>query len=574
MTSIFSVFISVLACALQVVPVVGLGTNGRRPSASSSCSKGHPTAVVRNGTLRGLNLPGYMQDLFLGVPYAEPPIGDLRFRHPVPYQSHWVGARDATVRSPSCPGYAGFDIGLSLGEDCLTLDIVRPEGTATGSKLPVLVWIYGGGFDAGGSADPRYNTTFIVRQSVVIGKPVIAVSMNYRVGGFGFLASKEVLAAGVANIGLFDQRMALQWINENIEAFGGDSAAVTIWGESAGAFSVGYHLVGFDGQNSGLFRAAILESGNALGPAINSPEDLNATYQLYYDSVCDFVGCRDTQATLDCLRNASFESLYGAFYSQVYTPIVDGVFLKQLPSEAFAQGLVADVAILAGSNTDEGTATFFGPRNTLNNDSDVFALLASMGRGLSNDSINKAMALYPDDPAAGCPFNTGTTRFESQGFMYKRGAAIVGDEVIHAGRRQHTQFFAGRNSSIRKPVYSYRFDQPPWDNSLTLVATDAPVFSTHYAEISFVFNNPSVSNTNWIGPYKNYSSLADYMSSSWASFVYDLNPNFPGATVDWPDYSERRENIVFAVGNITLEVDDWRAEQLSFWQDIWAQLKT
>ncbi|KAF6813963.1 carboxylesterase family protein [Colletotrichum plurivorum] len=533
-----------------------------------------PVAHVRNGTLRGLNLPFYKQNLFLGVPFAEPPVGNLRFRHPVPYRSRWNASRDATVRSPSCPGYAGFDIGLSLGEDCLTLDIVRPEGATNGSDLPVLVWIYGGGFTAGGSADPRYNTTYMVQQSVAIGKPVIAVSINYRVGGFGFLASNEVVAAGVANIGLFDQRLALKWIRENIGAFGGDPDAVTIWGESAGGFSVGYHLVGFDGDNQGLFRAAILESGNALGPAINSPGDFNSNYQPYYDHVVDFVGCGGALDTLDCLRKAPFERLFGAFYSQVYTPILDGTFLKRLPSESFAKSLVADVAILAGSKTDEGTATFFGPRGTLNNDSDIFALLKGMEKGLANETVEEAMRLYPDDPAVGCPFNTGSERFEDHGFMYKRGAAIVGDAVIHAGRRQHTEFFANRTGSLRKSVYSYRFDQSPWDNSLTFVSTDPPVYSTHYAEVCFVFNNPSVSNTNWIGPYANFTDLANYMSRSWVAFANSLDSNFDGSTTYWPDYSDGNKNIVFSVGNITIEKDDWRMDQLRFWQGNWPQIKT
>jgi cholinesterase len=153
--------------------------------------------------------------------------------------------------------------------DCLTLDIVRPSGARPDHKLPVFLWIYGGGFDAGGSADPRYNTSYLVNASVAIQKPIIAVSINYRVGGWGFLASKEVSATGVSNIGLYDQRLALKWIQENIHAFGGDPEKVTISGESAGGFSVGYHLTGFDGDNEGLFRAVILESGNALGPGSN-----------------------------------------------------------------------------------------------------------------------------------------------------------------------------------------------------------------------------------------------------------------------------------------------------------------
>jgi cholinesterase len=134
------------------------------------------------------------------------------------------------------------------------------------------------GFDAGGSADPRYNTSYLVNASVAIHKPIIAVSLNYRVGGWGFLGSKEMVGAGALNIGLFDQRLALRWIQENIAAFGGNPDKVTISGESAGGFSVGYHLTAFDGKNEKLFRAAILQSGNALGPgsASTSPFVLGA----------------------------------------------------------------------------------------------------------------------------------------------------------------------------------------------------------------------------------------------------------------------------------------------------------
>ena len=121
------------------------------------------------------------------------------------------------------------------------------------------------GFIAGGSADPKYNMSYVVQNAMEMNKPIIGVVLNYRTMGFGFLASQEVLAAGVANLGLFDQRLGLRWIQENIKNFGGDTAKVTIAGESAGGSSVGYHLVAFNGNNDGLFRAAIMESGSLLG---------------------------------------------------------------------------------------------------------------------------------------------------------------------------------------------------------------------------------------------------------------------------------------------------------------------
>lgn len=431
-----------------------------------------------------------------------------------------------------------------------------------------------------------------------IGRPIIAVSLNYRVGGWGFIASKEVVEDGSSNIGLFDQRLALKWINENIKAFGGDPSKVTIAGESAGAFSVGYHLVAFDGQSDGLFRAAIMQSGNALGPGsmhgqplfqvnkttnwdgtVNSIRDLADTYEPIYDNVTTTVGCSDAADSLQCLRMAPYEALFEAFAPFVLTPIIDGQFLSRLPSESFAQGLVADVAILAGSNTDEGTATFFGPRGTLETDSDVQSLLSAMGRGLDNDTVEDLMHLYPDDPSQGCPFNTGSERFAQNGYQFKRGAAIVGDEVIHAGRRFTTTYFSKLPSHRRKPVYSYRFDQSPWDGSEELVATEAPVFSTHYAEICFVFNiEPSASknNSNWIGPFPEYYRLSKQMSRTWISFTHDLNPNRHGMSgiPKWPDYSCSKKNLVFRADGNYVEKDDWRESQLQYWGSIWQDLKT
>lgn len=234
-----------------------------------------PSAHTVNGTYTGLSLETFNQEAFYGIPFAIPPLGDLRLRYPVPYNQSWTDTRNATVRSDSCPGFdkpfaQGFADGLTMSENCLTLDIVRPANVKPGDNLPVFFWIYGGGYKAGGSADPRYNTSFMVRNSMEMKKPIIAVVPNYRTGAFGLLASKEVAAAGVGNIALFDQRLAMEWVHENIRAFGGDPTKVTIAGESAGGSSAGYHLVAFGGKNNGLFRSAILESSSLLGATSES----------------------------------------------------------------------------------------------------------------------------------------------------------------------------------------------------------------------------------------------------------------------------------------------------------------
>jgi hypothetical protein len=193
----------------------------------------NPTARVLNGSYYGIHNPTFNQDFFLGIPFAQPPVGDLRFRQAKPLNSSWADARSATEYSPECIGYGSDDsvLGNPVSEDCLTLNVIRPTGAS--SKLPVAVWIHGGGYVMGGSRDPRYNLSHIVQQSIHSNAPFIAVGINYRLQAWGWLFGTEILKQGQANIGLRDQRLALHWIQENIAAFGGDPRKVTIWGKSS-----------------------------------------------------------------------------------------------------------------------------------------------------------------------------------------------------------------------------------------------------------------------------------------------------------------------------------------------------
>jgi carboxylesterase type B len=180
-----------------------------------------PTATVRNGTYSGVYSSQYNQDYFLGVPFAQPPTENLRFRVPQSLNSSWTGVKSSTNYSASCVGYGTDDLPYSeLSEDCLYLNIVRPTGYGS-QKLPVAFWIHGGGLTQGSGIDQRYNLSFIVKKSVDIGKPVIAVSINYRLSMWGFITGEEVLDSGNANLGFRDQRLALHWVKENIAAFGG-----------------------------------------------------------------------------------------------------------------------------------------------------------------------------------------------------------------------------------------------------------------------------------------------------------------------------------------------------------------
>lgn len=221
-------------------------------------------ATTKNGTYQGRYLPEYKQDLFLGIPYAQPPLGDLRFRWPQSLNTSFTDVRDASEYGYSCMQYHTT---FNISEDCLNLNVIRPTGNYSGNytNLPVLVWIFGGGLYTGSTADPRYNLSGVVQASQEIGQPVLAVSMNYRLGMWGFLQTPGLVAEGSSNAGLADQRLALRWIQENIASFGGDPNRVVIWGESAGAQSIAYHLFSFEGRNDGLYRGAIMESGGPTG---------------------------------------------------------------------------------------------------------------------------------------------------------------------------------------------------------------------------------------------------------------------------------------------------------------------
>lgn len=151
-------------------------------------------------------------------------------------------------------------VGYDMSEDCLYINVVRPAGIDPAAQLPVAVWIHGGGLTMGGSADRRYNLSFIVQNSVDLGIPIIAVSFNYRLAVFGFISGPEVQAEGATNLGFRDQRLALRWIKENIAGFGGSPEKVTLWGESAGAVSINAQLFAYNGEAQSLFSALVLLS--------------------------------------------------------------------------------------------------------------------------------------------------------------------------------------------------------------------------------------------------------------------------------------------------------------------------
>lgn len=321
---------------------------------------------------------------FRGLPYAQPPVGDLRWQRPVPIEKAFTAATtkaatnqsiiDAKSIAPACiPGYPEWAYASDVqpgswastpqgqDEDCLVLDVLVPTTSASSSSgssggLPVVVQIHGGGYTTGSAQ--TYPGDALVHASA---GGILYVSIQYRLGIYGFLAGADVAANGVQNAGLYDQRLALDWVQRHIATFGGDPAQVTIWGGSAGGGSVTYQLMAGGGGPSGTppFRAAIAEYP-WWQPLLN-----RSTQELQYRYALDAAGCAD----LNCLRGLSTEALttvgqadlnnsypgpgngYGSFW---FGPVVDGEFLRELPDTAFKRGNYHKVPLLVDRDGYEG----------------------------------------------------------------------------------------------------------------------------------------------------------------------------------------------------------------------------
>lgn len=540
---------------------------------SALASAAEPTVSVRNGTYEGRYLPGFDQDLFLGIPYAQDTGGLNRFLVPQSLNATWNGTRPAKQYGNACPDPEPERDGeFGMSEDCLSINIVRPAGVSLveAKKLPVAVWIHGGSYQVGTSALPNYNLTYLVQRSVEMGNPIIATSINYRKGGWGMMYSREIQGTGNANLALRDMRKGLAWVSENIGAFGGDKDSVTIWGESAGSFAVGQLLMSYGGRTDGLFHRSIQESGSAATAWYNGSD----WYQPIYDNIVQKTNCSDVPDSLACLRTVPYQTLlpFMAEPSQGpgWYPTVDGDIIPGFPTELLHSGRFAHVPHLYGSNTDEGTdnAPAGGVINTTQQLYDF--VKGSTGFGFPDAVVSKILELYPDEPAQGIPLSTGEERFAAQGYQYKRIAAIMGDVFYHA-----TRLDDARQYSKYSPTYIYRFNTRPWQASATNASEGglAPAYKgvQHFSETQFVFANPA-----FYGPWPEYKALSDVMSAQWVNFIAGGDPNGEGLP-RWPMYNESAKGadlVVQATGRgqngSYVEEDTWRLEGREYLSE-WAR---
>jgi para-nitrobenzyl esterase len=472
--------------------------------------------------------------IFLGIPYAAPPVGPLRWKPPQP-AAKWKGVRQATEFGSHCmqPKLFGDmifrDPGIS--EDCLTLNVWTPA-RGKKAKLPVMVWIYGGGFTAGGSSEPRQDGASLAGHGVVV------VSMNYRLNIFGFFAHKQLDAESgkdaSGNYGLLDQTAALRWVQRNISSFGGDPAKVTIFGESAGSFSVSAQMA--SPLARGLFQRAIGESGGGFfrrDGAFDPKEDTERRD-------ADFAQTALMADTLDRLRAIPAQQLMEAAFKKdesgrflEFTADIDGYFLPEGLPAIFAAGRQNDVPLLAGWNRDEnGMAT--------NTTIGSFQQRVSQRYGANAAAILK---LYPaaDDAQA-----------------VRSAADLSGDEFIafSTWRWMEAQARTGK-----QPIYRYRFDlAPPPDTNHPQEGV-----AYHSAEIAYVFGALDLLHGYAWRPEDH--ALSEQMQQYWTNFAKAGDPNGAGLPT-WPVYKATDWKVMHLDETSAAQDDKTRDREL-FLDEIW-----
>ncbi|CEI63491.1 unnamed protein product [Fusarium venenatum] len=531
-----------------------------------------PAVTIRNGTLTGTFNTHYKQDFFLGIPYAAPPVGPLRLQKPSAADG-WTGNKKATVYSPRCMWNSLNLIGFSqnttdpMDEDCLYLNVVRPSGTQTGEKLPVLVWIHGGGYQEGSARDGRNNGTFLVETSRKMKTPIIFVTFNYRLGAFGILPGREIEEAGLANLNLQDQRQALRWIQENIADFGGDPSRVTIMGESVGGLSVGFHLLAYDGRDDGLFSGAIAQSG---GPPLTIATTRNATErEADFREVLEQAGCLNSTQPLVCLREVPADILRQAGQKLPPRITVDGDMVGNLSAQ-LRQGRFVRVPLMIGTTRNECT-TFVQEevREPIDTEEALRQFIGtSLGKqGISNKSIQRWSELYQDEidnPSEGGLGTVLPNPGSQYGSQYGKATLWLGDMMFATNRRLSNRAWA----NYRVPSYSFLFD------TVTAPMDPETLGAAHFQEMPYVFGNtqgvgydqdPFPSNT---AERQKHYKLAEIMSRMWISFVTTQSPNshqiVPDFNINWPEYSkDKPQNMVFSVSQGThLQFDTWRVEAI------------
>jgi para-nitrobenzyl esterase len=456
------------------------------PSGPAWAQSTHPKATVQQGQLVGGVENGV--EVFKGLPFAAPPVGPLRWRPPSPAKA-WSGDRDATQFSAGCPQPYGPNDGgpVTSSEDCLYLNVWAPIARPAAPLRPVMVWIHGGGWRGGHGGDPVFDGAAFAKDGVVL------VTVNYRLGLLGFFAHPALTReagpdAPLGDYGLMDNIAALQWVQRNIKAFGGDPGRVTVFGESAGAGQVLFLLT--TPSAKGLFQQAIVESG----PAFGRPRTL-ADGEAAGVALTGKLGLAPT-ATAEQLRALSPAALLSV--QTTITPMVDGRLVKAPPQDVFGQNQQTPVPLIIGTNSDEGSLVRgYGAA--------ADALLPAYG-----DQLETLKRLYGSEAP-----DAASLRRE-----------IFADTIFGAPARR-----IAAHASARAPAFLYRFDYIRQTNRAAWSAAQ------HASEIPFVFETLGPSAT------PQDEAMAGTIHACWTTFAKTGHPVCANAPA-WPAYAPKTDTLM------------------------------
>ena len=475
-----------------------------------------------DGLVRGKTINNGRVRAFLGLPYAAPPVGELRWKNPRKPES-WKGVRPATEFGHHCAQGMVFadmifpDAGAS--EDCLVLNVYTPADATDASNLPVLFWIHGGGYMGGAASEPRHDGSALPTHGVVL------VTINYRLGVFGFLATPDLVAEGhghAGNYGLLDMVAALEWVHGNIARFGGNPANVTLFGESAGSFAVSTLMASPLAQ--GLFQKAIGESGAAFGHLLDSGSLSQSASNG--QKWADGIGAKSL-AELRALPADKLIEAAQAKGAPRFAPLVDGVFLTESVPDVYAAGQQAHVPLLAGWNRDENPALI---RNLT---AAAWKEYAIEQFGIHSDEFLKVFPGSTDAEAIRSATDYGADLFIGLGTWRWIEAQV---KTGHA------------------PVYRYHFElaAPP-------SKFHPGSFAFHSDDIEYVFGSLDTRPGAVWRPEDR--ELSDQMMRYWTNFAKTGDPNGPGLPT-WPRYDQTHQ--VMHLDHPSAAAPDTSAAQFEF----------
>eukprot|EP00038_Savillea_parva_P017986 m.22098 g.22098 ORF g.22098 m.22098 type:complete len:555 (+) comp3954_c0_seq1:100-1764(+) len=497
---------SYLAVGVMLVAMAGTHTAWGQPQSITPCTGDCSSLVLESGTIHGVARDSVTH--FLGVPYAKPPLGDLRWEPPQPAEP-WTGVRNATAYSKACMQSDNvYDkIAGGVSEDCLYLNMWVPSaaGSAGPAQYPIMIFFHGGSYITGSAMIPVYNG----KADVKAFKDVILIAANYRLGLMGYLGSDQLRASDNSTgcFGLQDQRRVMQWAHDNAAAFHGDPNRITIFGESAGAGSVSNHLVA--PKSAGLFHGAIMESGPVVAQWVAQPMEV-AEHQ--FATLAASVGCTGPGAAT-CLRgvNASVLEAHKPSCKSAlldWAPTVDGVELTAHPRDLLAKGLAHDVPVILGTNRNEGTE-FVDMSQTANDSLYALTIESEFGSALGSQILQQ----YP------------TSRYEAT----KGGTAawwaltdVWGDVAMTCAAHDTVRQLAstpGRNSSVFLYAFQHELDVL---SALDYVQKNHAFGCCHASELPLVFHIDEM----LIGPEKD---MSEQVVKFWETFASTGSPG-----TSWP----------------------------------------